>query len=167
MLPDVNQAVEEIRGESNSAQVKTMQQVMIDSTTSSPPQELNLVAHSRGGLALQQALANTKTYLGNTMSEEDVNEALSHISISAYGTAEQRWPTGPVYTKINNTSDPIPGVISGAQQALPVNNQTDYDTTATRYIHEPQLNPIDAHSLDKVYTPQMVQAAGARDCDCS
>ncbi len=90
MLPDVSQAVQEIRGESNSAQVKTLQQLMIDSTTSNPPQDLNLVSHSRGGLALQQALTNTKTYLGNTMPEDDVNDTLSHLNVSAYGTAEQR-----------------------------------------------------------------------------
>jgi len=74
---------------------------------------------------------------------------------------------GSRYTKLNNVADPVPGVIAGAQKAFSNDSLTDNDLTPTEHINEPQFNPINAHSLDKIYTKHMAQAAGARDCDCS
>ena len=166
-LPDVNQAMQEIKKESNSAQAKTLAALMTDSASSNPPQDLNLIVHSRGGLATQEALVSTTTDLKYEMSPAEVSAALSHINIAVYGTAEQGWPSGPTYTKLNNTADPIPAIIQGAQKALHITPSMGDDKTVTQHINDPQLNPIGSHSLDNVYSKYMVQAPGARDCDCS
>ena len=110
MLPDLDQAVDEIEKNSNSKQEQTLAKLMTDSATSDPPQDLNLIVHSRGGLAAQEAIANTKAAMLFNAPPDEVDQALSHINVAAYGTAEKGWPVGPEYTKLNNSADPVPEI---------------------------------------------------------
>jgi uncharacterized Zn-binding protein involved in type VI secretion/triacylglycerol esterase/lipase EstA (alpha/beta hydrolase family) len=169
MLPDLDQSVDEIEKTSNSPQVKTLSALITDAVTAQPPQPLNIIAHSRGGLATQQAISDAKKtlLLEGDATEAEVDQSLSAVSVTAYGTAEQGWPVGPTYSKLNNLADPVPKAMKGAQQNFPDATFADNDATPTFTFDEPKYNPVDAHSLDSVYSKYMVQASGPRDCDCS
>lgn len=168
MLPDLDQAVDEISKTSDSKQVSTLTDLVYGAASKDPPDPLNLIVHSRGGLATQEALDHAKSaMLAGDMSPAQVSQALSKVNISAYGTAVQGWPVGPVYSKLNNVADPVPAAMKGAQSAFQSATNADNDPTPTGYINEPQLNPINAHSLDSIYAKYMPQAPGPRDCNCS
>ncbi|WP_263381960.1 PAAR domain-containing protein [Granulicella arctica] len=168
MLPDLDQAVNEIEKNSNSPQAATLAKLVTDSSSANPPQDLNLIVHSRGGLAAQEGIAYAKSSLLLNMPKAEAEEALSHVNVAAFGTAEQGWPVGPVYTKLNNAADSIPAAMKGAQSSFPEQTFGDNDVTPTRYINEPKMDSIAGpHSVTDVYTKHMEQSAGARTCDCS
>jgi uncharacterized Zn-binding protein involved in type VI secretion len=181
IVPDLQEATNEIAKNSNSKQAATLAKLITDAGSSDPPGDLNLIVHSRGGLAMQDALASSKSALEVDQWAKDpeafeqdpeagaakVDDALSRINVAAYGTAEQGWPVGPEYTKLNNFADPVPAAIKGAQANFVEATLGDNDITPTKLINEPHIKPFDAHSIDDIYTKYMTQAAGPRDCNCS
>lgn len=150
-------------------------------TSLSKNEDLTLYAHSQGGLVTQSALTDTKTTLAAqyrdvnfpdrppTDSEkvamnDFVEEKMSKIKVISFGTAVAGWPTGPSYENYTNLSDPVPRAILAAQS----NNLDQMDDTQIAPVHlfiSPHLNPIDSHSMDNVYIPQMAKQ-NPTNCAC-
>ena len=96
----------------------------------------------------------------------DAAQLLSKVNINSFGTAEEGWPVGPQYEHANNTADPVPHAIAGAQKNFPEQTLSDNDATPTQRFTQPFMKPFDAHSLDDVYINKVNEAPGPRDCKC-
>jgi len=164
---DIGECLTNIAKSSVSPAVKTLKKSMLAALSKDPPQDMTIYAHSQGGLMTQEALADVKTDLTIEYGEAGATERMQHLSIKSFGTAEQGWPVGPSYEQFTNSSDPVPGVIAGAQKNYPDATLEDNATIPNSQRHaftSSHLNPIDSHSMDNVYIPQMVKINGQPNC---
>jgi hypothetical protein len=164
---DIGECLTNIGKDSDSPAVDTLQRSMFAALTQDPPQDMTIYAHSQGGLMTQEALAGLKNQLINEYGEASAVARMQHLSINSFGTAEQGWPVGPHYEQFTNSSDPIPGVIAGAQKNYPDATFKDNAIIPFSQRHKftsPHVNPIDSHSMDDVYIPQMVKINGQPNC---
>jgi hypothetical protein len=87
--------------------------------------------------------------------------------VSSFGTAADGWPAGPHYEQYENISDPVPGVISGAQLNYIPETYADSATPDQRHVFNQSFwNPIDAHSFDNVYVKELKEVH-APQCLCA
>ena len=164
---DIGECLTNIAKDSDSPAVDTLQRSMFAALDQDPPQNMTVYAHSQGGLMTQEALAGLKNQLTNEYGEAGAVVRMQHLSIKSFGTAEQGWPVGPDYEQFANSSDPIPSAIAGAQKNYPVATFQDNATIADTQRHpftSSHWNPIDSHSMDNVYIPQMVKINGQPNC---
>jgi hypothetical protein len=167
MRADIGECLTNIAKDSDSPAVDTLQRSMLDGLSHDPPQDMTIFAHSQGGLMTQEALAVVKNQLTIEYGEAGAVERMQHLSIKSFGTAEQGWPAGPNYEQFTNDSDPIPGVIAGAQKNYPdatFADNADIPATQRHHFDSPHLNPVDSHSMDNVYIKQMVEIHGQPNC---
>lgn len=71
------------------------------------------------------------------------------------------------YEQFTNNSDPVPGVIAGAQKNYPDATFKDNASIPEAQRHRfnsPHLNPIDSHSMDNVYIEKMKEIHGQPNC---
>jgi hypothetical protein len=166
---DIGECLTNIGKDSHSPAVATLRRLMFSALDQNPPQDMTIYAHSQGGLMTQEALADVKNKLTIEYGEADAVARMQQISVNSFGTAEQGWPVGPNYEQFTNSSDPVPGAIAGAQTNYPeatFNDSAVIPDSHRNIFNSPHLNPIDSHSMDNVYIPQMVKINGQPNC-CS
>jgi hypothetical protein len=167
MRADIGECLTNIGKDSDSPSVKTLKKSMLAALSEVPPQDMTIYAHSQGGLITQEALADVKNDLTNDIGEAGAVERMRHLSIKSFGTGEQGWPVGPNYEQFTNNSDPVPGVIAGAQKNYPDATFKDNASIPEAQRHRfnsPHLNPIDSHSMDNVYIEKMKEIHGQPNC---
>ncbi|PYP91716.1 MAG: hypothetical protein DMG65_06630 [Candidatus Angelobacter sp. Gp1-AA117] len=167
MRADIGECLTNIAKNSDTPAVDTLQESMYDALTKNPPQEMTIYAHSQGGLITQEALADLKNRLRTEVGLPNALELMHHLSIKSFGTAEQGWPSGPNYEQFTNYSDPVPGVIAGAQENYPDATFRDnalVPAAQRHYFVSPHVSPIDSHSMDNVYINEMVNVHGQPNC---
>jgi hypothetical protein len=126
-----------------------------------PYEQLNLTAHSQGGLICQQALIEYKNFLKTQrLPPNEIDEIMQSINVKSFGTATNGWPAGPNYEQYTNIFDPIPITIAAAQVLFfeKTNNSGDIAKIPQKNIHNfpsPHINPIDSHSMDDVYIEKL------------
>ena len=125
-----------------------------------PYEELNLMAHSQGGLVTQQSLIRFKDNLiQQEIGEEKVNKIIGNLKVKSFGTAVHGWPKGPQYEQFTNYYDPVPQVISCAQ--LKYKDETftpdsePVENIKSHMIVDSKINPIGPHSMDNVYLKKL------------
>jgi hypothetical protein len=158
IISDTRECVKNIRKTDDVTPTDAMEKIMknhFGNPPEKPYQELNLYAHSQGGLITQEALIQYKANLKRTMTDERAEEVLKNINVKTFGTAQRGWPRGPKYERFLNVFDPVPHIIRLAQMKYKEVTYTE-DTRAAdlsnrHLVFKPKINPIGAHSMDKVY----------------
>lgn len=167
MRADIGECLTNIAKNSETPAVDTLQRSMFAALSQDPPQGMTIYAHSQGGLITQEALADLKNRLAIEYGDAGAEERMTHLSIESFGTAEKGWPAGPKYEQFTNFSDPVPGVIAGAQENYPDATFRDNAVVPASRRHRffsPHPNPIDSHSMDNVYINEMVRVHGQPNC---
>lgn len=148
-----------------------------------PPQEMDLYAHSQGGLVTQHAVIEVKNKLTadyaakhypgrnptateKAAAQQDTLTRMAKLKINSFGTAVMGWPEGPRYESYTNLADPVPRVIISAQLNHMAETFTDGKILSSILFEEPYANPIRAHSMDEVYIPRMKAARPPPNCLC-
>jgi len=164
---DIGECLTNIARNSDTPAGDTLKRSMLAAVSQDPPQDMTVYAHSQGGLITQEALASVKNHLTIEYGAAGALERMQHLYIKSFGTAEQGWPSGPNYEQFTNNSDPIPGIIAGAQNSYPAATFRDNATIPAaqqHYFFSPHLNPIDSHSMDNVYIKELVAVHGQPNC---
>ena len=167
MMADLSECLSNIAKNSDTPAVDTLERSMYASLSQDPPQPMTIYAHSQGGLITQEALARLKSHLAESMGQDEAEARMSQLTVNSFGTAQQGWPVGPDYTQYTNEDDPVPGAIAGAQLNHPFAtylDNADVPADQQNTFFSPHLNPIDSHSMDNVYIPQMIQINGQPNC---
>jgi RHS repeat-associated protein len=120
-------------------------------------EEINIIAHSQGGLITRQALTIYRKNLeGQGVEEKIINEKMSKINIIICGSAKKGFPEGPNYTIINNEKDNIAKIIQAADDVYMVK-----DTNAK--LHKPlpfsdsSSDGLMGHGMEEVYVKKVAE----------
>jgi len=158
MMADLAECLDNIERTGNTPSKDTLMQVFRKKLLATPPEKVELFAHSQGGLITQQAISDFRSELAEkNMSDEEIEEILSNLHVTGLGTVVAGWPKGPKYELILNTADPVPATILGVQvtdhldqlDKLPISD----DNSKLHTFNDPHINPIDSHSMDDTYLP--------------
>lgn len=164
---DIGECLTNIAKDSDTPSVKTLKKSVLSALSEDPPKEMTIYAHSQGGLITQQALAAVKDDLRIEYGEAGAVERMQHLSIKSFGTAEQGWPAGPNYEQFTNGSDPIPGIIAGAQRNYPdatLRDNASIPEAQRHRFNSPHFDPFASHSMDDVYIEKMKEIHGQPNC---
>jgi uncharacterized Zn-binding protein involved in type VI secretion len=167
-IRDLKECIENIDRTAESPAKKTQVGLILKALSKDPPQELNLFAHSQGGLISQQALSDAKQVLKgppNNMTSKEVELAMKKINVTSFGTATRGWPKGPNYEHYTNISDPIPGLITGVQAGLFRTEFVRSDNTHPHEFNQPNWNPVKSHDMEEVYLREF-QTTAKNPCEC-
>ena len=118
-------------------------------------EQINIYAHSEGGLNAQTGLRVAQQRMLVTNGPEYTDKAMQGIHVNSFGTAQLGWPPGPNYRQFTNDSDPVPGLIGAAQRGTRGRSFEDAPNTSRNEFPAPNWNPIDSHSMDNAYLDQL------------
>ena len=118
-------------------------------------EQINIYAHSEGGLNAQTGLRVAQQRMLVTNGPEYTDKAMQGIHVNSFGTAQLGWPPGPIYRQFTNDSDPVPGLIGAAQRGTRGRSFEDAPNTSRNEFPAPNWNPIDSHSMDNAYLDQL------------
>jgi hypothetical protein len=167
IVEQLSESLANIAKNSDAPAVRTLRDQMLAALDQDPPANLTIYAHSQGGLIMQDALAILKADLTEKYGRAGALARMSRLTIKSFGTAVIGWPVGPNYEQFTNLSDPIPWAIRAAQASYPAETLTDSavaPASQSHYFNSPHRNPIDSHSMDSVYIPEMVKIDGQPNC---
>jgi len=181
MGKDIVECVDNIRRIETKPEEELFHEI-IANIGANPPKEMDLYAHSQGGLITQHAViqakiaimanyitqncSNPPTEAELTAAEADTMDRLAKLKINSFGTAIAGWPKGPRYESYTNLADPVPRVIMAAQLNHMKETFDDGSVLSSIVFEEPRLNPIAAHSMDDVYIPRMKAMRPPANCLC-
>jgi pimeloyl-ACP methyl ester carboxylesterase len=164
MLADLAECVDNILGASTAPAMATLYGDLIKQLRADDSATIEIYAHSQGGLISQEALLRAKETLtaelaphyGVDGARAEVERRMSRIHVRSFGTAEQGWPSGPMYVHLRNTNDPVPHVIDGAQRDLvgPY-DPPEYSQTKAQTFTTPAADLIANHGMKESYIPKL------------
>lgn len=145
-----------------------------------PSQPVTIFAHSQGGLITQEALSECSKSLKRSRREDfvrqgmdgkeakrrandEVKEMMGRVDVYSFGTAERDWPpAGESLHQFTNRADPVPKVIDQVQKSRGVNVEPE-NLVERHSFEKPAWDPIDSHSMDSVYLPELNKVHPVKD----
>jgi hypothetical protein len=128
--------------------------------------EVQLMAHSQGGLVTSRALNDVynRLRLEDGLSKAETEKLMSKLHVETFGAAAGHYPNGPKYVHYINRADPVP-TLFGLGLDVDKWNPTLHAGRGAVVHHftEAHLNPIDGHSFDSTYMNHRVPFEDARN----
>jgi pimeloyl-ACP methyl ester carboxylesterase len=143
LVKDVGQCIADKLGARDNAAVTTLAKLL--HTGLSEGQEFHVVGHSQGALVLACALSDAKEqFLLDGLTEPQVKDMLSRITVETFAGAATRYTDGPSYIHYINQFDAIPMVAGVGMTSNPFSTPgTGAIMRVFREAHTPdRLPPI-------------------------
>jgi hypothetical protein len=151
---DIAQSARDKLNNGNNPPVNSLSSAIYDSIRNG--QDVNIVAHSQGGLIVSRAIRDVSERLrrdGNSNQQVE-NMLRQYVNVQTFGSAAGHYPDGPNYRHVINVKDVVPGLF-GLSGDTPVNTPIFHagkDARIERFNSD--LNPTDVignHSIDDLY----------------
>lgn len=109
---DLWQCLKDKMGIGDNPANDTLRDIIQDHVNSGEP--LEIMAHSQGALITSRALGD----VANEAASNGVSADLSQITVNTYGGAAWTYPSGPTYTHMVNSIDPVPQLFGKSTYVL-------------------------------------------------
>jgi len=151
---DIAQSARDKLNNGNNPPVNTLSNAIYDSIRNG--QDVNIVAHSQGGLIVSRAIRDVSERLrrdGNNNQQVE-NMLRQYVNVQTFGAAAGHYPDGPNYRHVINVKDIVPGMF-GLTGDTPANTPLFHagkDARIERFNSDlSPLNVIGNHSIDDLY----------------
>jgi len=151
---DIAQSARDKLNNGYNPPVNTLSSAVYDSIKNR--QDVNIVAHSQGGLIVSRAIRDVSDRLrGDGYSNQEVENMLrQYVNVQTFGAAAGHYPDGPNYRHVINVKDIVPGLF-GLTGDTPVNTPIFHagkDARIERFSSDlSPANIVGNHSIDDLY----------------
>jgi hypothetical protein len=151
---DIAQSARDKLNNGNNPPVNTLSNAIYDSISNR--QDINVIAHSQGGLIASRAVRDASQRLRREgFSDRQVQDMMrQYVNVQTFGSAAGHYPDGPNYRHVMNVKDIVPGLF-GLTGDTPLNTPIFHagrDARVERF--NSTLSPTNItgnHSIDDLY----------------